>query len=788
MSTAVSAPKRISPMTLTTDEAETLARLLADAMRGGIDLPRGLRRIAEQPEFSRLASALRLVADDLERGAGLDAFAQSKRLRSPATLVGLIAAASHGHEQAAVLAELLDIREWRWEQHRQVLKAVLYPLLMFLLTLVGLGVLFNLFVPTMTELIREFELAVGDDTKALMWLAGQGQWPFWIGIAFFPSVLALSWLFLPKAIFHRVVATIPLWGKLHWWLGSEQWLRSLAVLVEQGVPLPVALQLTAQVVDHGMAAAASQRLAKAIEQGADFPTELAKSNNLPRMIAAYAQAGLRRDQLGQSLRAAADVLSDWAAARTTWLIVIPSVCMFVFIPAILIRMYELCFWPMVGLLGGLSGRGGGMMGGPGGGTSVGSTCIVAATFLLLPAVAIWFAYKVMAGDREHQGWPLVMLRITMWVTNIMLVMMLFGAMAGAAFVWFFPMAMAATISLFLHARATARRGMLWHLALAADQRVPLFEAAYACGSGRGNPLATKCIRLARRLEAGTPILPAMKQAGIALSLDDRTAISAAAQSGHFGKLLRQYMTRQREIAARPGFQPGQVLYLLMSGVTALTLVTFVCLKIVPVLARMLDEFELKVDRTWVFFINVMLFAATFWPLFLGVPLVFLLIGAFSEPTMRSFLGAIYSSIFGISRRRAGGIVARTMANLLPLGWSIERSLASLNAQSPDIGWRLRVAPVILALESGVPPIDAMSRAGWFTANETAALTAAARVGNLPFAFEQIADRRDRRATEKSRFVMHLFSNLALMVGLAVTGMLGWIVFGPLIALIQGLAK
>lgn len=782
MSTTINAPQRISPVTLTMAEAESLARLLADAMRGGVDLPRGLRHIAEQREFSRIASSLLLVADDLERGAGLDAFAQNKRLRSPAALVGLIAAASHGHEQAAVLGELLDIRERRWEQHRQVYKAVLYPLTIILLTLTALGVLFNLFVPTMAETIREFQLKVGRDTEAMMWLAEQGQLPFWIGVAFLPTVLLLSWLFLPKSLFHRVVATIPLWGKLHWWLGAEQWLRSLAVLVEQRVPLPVALRLAANVADHGMAAAASKELASAVEHGADFPTELAKSTKLPRMIGAYAQAGQRRDQLGESLRAAADVLSDWAAARTNWLIVLPTVGLFVFVPALVIRMYELCFWPMMGLLSGLSGRGP-LFGFSTG--SIGSACIVAVAFLLLPAVAIWFAYKLMAGDREHQGWPLVMLRITMWVTNITLVVMLMGAMVGIAFIWFFPMAIAAIISLFLQARITARRGMLWHLALAADQRIPLFEAAYACGSGRGNPLAKKCVRLARHLEAGTSILPAMKNAGISLSLDDRTAISAAAQSGHFGKILRQYLTQQREIATRFGFQPAQLLYLLLSGITALILVSFVLIRIVPVMSRMMDEFGAPVGKAWDLFVSL---AQDHGGWFVGVPFVFLLIGALAEPNTRSMLGALYSSIFGISRRRAGGIVARTLANLLPLGWSIEKSLASLAQQSPDIGRWLRIKPVIRSLESGAPPLDAMSRAGWFSANETAALTAAARVGNLPFAFEQIADRRDRRQTEKSRFVMHLFSNLALLVGLASAAMLAWIVFGPLVTLIQGLAR
>jgi type II secretory pathway component PulF len=784
MSSTISAPDKITPITLTTAEAESLARLLSDAMRGGVDLPQGLRRIAEQQEFSRIAPALRLVADDLERGSGLDAFAHSDRLRSPATLVGLIAAASHGREQAAVLGELLDVRERRWEQHRQIFKAVAYPLVMVVLTLVGLGILFNLFVPSMAQIIREFELKVGDDTRAMMWLADQGQWPLWIGIAFFPTILAIAWLFLPKSIFHRVVATIPLWGKLHWWLGAEQWLRSLAVIVEQRVPLPVALQLTANVADHGMAAAASHELASAVEQGADFAAELAKSNKLPRMIAAYAQAGMRRDQLGESLRAAADVLADWSAARTHWLIVVPSICMFVLIPALLIRMYELSFWPMIALLSGLSGFARG--GGPtfaGGGASISSACIIAATILLLPAVAIWFAYKVMAGDRENQGWPLVMLRITMWVTNITLVMMLAGALAGLAFTWFFPMTIAAIIWLALQARATARRGMLWHFALAAEQRIPLFEAAYACGSGRGNPLAKKCVRLARHLEAGTPILPAMRQAGIALSLDDRTAISTAAQSGHFGKILHQYLARQRDIAMRFGFQPGQLLYLLLSGFTSLFLMSYVMIKVVPVLARMMDEFNIRADWLWVLFLRLVINLPF---LFIGVPFVFLIIGALTEPTARKFLGAIFASIFGISRRRAGGIVARTLANLLPLGWSVERSLASLTQQNPEIGQRLRVAPVYRALESGVPPIDAMRKAGWFSASETAALTAAARVGNLPFAFEQIADRRDRRDTEKSRFMMHLFSNLSLLIALAAAGMFAWLVFGPLIGLIKGL--
>lgn len=769
--------------TLTATEAESLARLLADAMRGGLSLPAALQRVASQPEFARVAEPLAKIAGDLERGQGIDAFLRGRHLRTPAALAGLIEAAARGRDPANVLTELIDIRQRRLDHHRTMFKVVAYPALIGLIAISGLIVFLNVLVPPIGEMFSDFELHLPADTGLIVWFSKTGQWFVWPALVFLPVALLVAWLFFPRSTFHWLVSIIPFWGRIHWWLGCEAWLRSLAVLVDQNIPLPESLRLAAGASEHGIAAEASTRLATSVERGGDLAKEIAASDHLPRVIAAYVQAGLQRGKLTDGLRAAADVLGDWASSRSKWVVTLPFALMIVLAPAISIRLYQVLMGPMTLLIEGLSGAG-----------NMGSrdnifilisgAGMLIVVFSAIPAMAVWFAYQLMVGNRENHGWPVVALRMTKVILQVMLVLGFVCAFLGIAILWMLPMSVAALISFWALTSETARRSLLWHLAVASDQGVPLFEAAYACAAGRGNPYAKKCLLLAQNLERGTPVLLAMRRAGIDLPLEDRTVVAAAAQSGRFGEVLRAALERKRVEHSDTISETARVSYLMMSGATALFVVAFVMLKIVPVMTKMLAEFGMTAGPEWRFFIVICRdFTA---PLVFGASLVILLAICF-DPLTRNWFSDVFAFLFGVGSRRAGSIIARMLATLLPLGWPIERALASLGQQQPDLDRKLGVRRVMGRLEQGQPPIDAMTAAGWFTASEAGTLHAAARVGNLPFAFEQVAEQRQRRANERSRFWVHLFSNLGLLLGLAVAAMLAWVILGPLVLMIEKLS-
>ncbi len=83
---------------------------------------------------------------------------------------------------------------------------------------------------------------------------------------------------------------------------------------------------------------------------------------------------------------------------------------------------------------------------------------------------------------------------------------------------------------------------------------------------------------------------------------------------------------------------------------------------------------------------------------------------------------------------------------------------------------------------------ALHDAGLLTGNETAVLRSAQRVGNIPWALDQLAESIERRFSYRSQFVVELVHPAVVIVLGVGVGMIFLAFFSPLTSLIQHLAQ
>ncbi|MEX0820421.1 MAG: type II secretion system F family protein [Pirellulaceae bacterium] len=336
-------------------------------------------------------------------------------------------------------------------------------------------------------------------------------------------------------------------------------------------------------------------------------------------------------------------------------------------------------------------------------------------------------------------------------------------------------------------RAAENRTLLWCLAAAAERGIPLEQAARAYSQERSDELGIRAARLAELLEGGTPLSLALGDTRIHLPLDTSVAVRVGIETGDLGAALAKVgkYDDDADTLLRSIFE--KVFYLAVVANVLLGILTFIMLKIVPVFARMFEEFELELPLMTQLLVAMSEYIVNYWflyfPFFCWIPL-FLLIG------LLHYIGWLPRNLPFINwfvLRLDGGLVMRCLALSVKQQRPLPEMIWLLSRLYPKSSVRKRLRRAGQALNNGEHWCAALRQAKLLRSSDVAILTAAERSGNLEWALEEMADSSLRRLAYRLR----LGVNVLFPVVLCIFGMfIGFVVlslFMPLVSLIQGLA-
>ncbi len=298
---------------MTLEQLAALNDELRALVRAGVPLERPLREIAADLP-GRLGQAAVRLAERLEQGQSLEEALAAEPQSFPPLYRAVVAAGLKAGRLSAAL-ESLAATAMRVVELRRILAAgLVYPVMVFLVA----WVVFVLFV---VEIAPVLGGTVPDVTRTSNWLrfihglAGWGNTAQYWGPAV--PVVALALALVWVAYSARAAALEPRMAALL--LGWLPWPRRmladyriasladlLAVMVENGVPLPAGLRLAAEAVGNPRMVAEAHRLAEAIERG-QWPSDLSRARLGPPLLTWMLSFGQQRGVLAQSLRQAAAV-------------------------------------------------------------------------------------------------------------------------------------------------------------------------------------------------------------------------------------------------------------------------------------------------------------------------------------------------------------------------------------------------------------------------------------------------------------------------------------------------
>lgn len=342
------------PPSLKTHEAEALLEHVADVTSSGLPLAAGLRAAAAESSSRRLNAELCQLAAELERGRSLDEVLLHRKGRLSGCLGGLVRAGVRSGKLGIVLVELVDQQRRMRELTRTLRSALAYPTLLLTLALV-IGLFLDLvFVGPMLAMFRSFKLSLPYMTEIAGWIHDCGvAWLFLASLATIGGVVLFRWLAF-GARWRRVLATVPLLGALWHWSGVTEWTRLMAVLLEQDLPLPEALQLAAAGVHDANLRQLSGQLAQGVQHGRSLIELLTATHRLPASLGPLLGWGERSGQLAEAFRVASDMFEGRVRLRAELLRSILPFVVFVGIGLFALFSVVALYAPMLFLIQGLS--------------------------------------------------------------------------------------------------------------------------------------------------------------------------------------------------------------------------------------------------------------------------------------------------------------------------------------------------------------------------------------------------------------------------------------------------
>lgn len=413
------------------------------------------------------------------------------------------------------------------------------------------------------------------------------------------------------------------------------------------------------------------------------------------------------------------------------------------------------------------------------------------SLLVLIWIGIAVLWSVRLAYRKRRATADDPVRLVLTIAGWLLILV---GILGTAFQTFFifaPIAWAIVLDTVLlsvaNYRQAERRTLLRCLAAAAQRGIPLEQAARSFSMERSDELGLRAARLAELLESGVPLSLALAETRTRLPLDVDLAVRIGVDTGDFASAIATIPKADDDAEWQLRAMLERFFYLSFVGCVLVGILTFVMLNIVPVFAKMFEEFGFDLPEITRACVAVSDFSVNYWPC------VMLPVYAFVfSPLLRRVLSYFGLSVDHLSflsvwlRRRDTALLMRALAFAVRQQQTLGSMIGLLAEHYPRRRIRKRLLRAGLAIAGGEHWCDALQRLLLIRRADSAVLMAAERSGNLEWALEEMADSNLRGLTYRLRVVGNVFFPIVLFVFGMVIAFFVIGLFVPLVELIQGL--
>jgi general secretion pathway protein F len=220
-----------------------------------------------------------------------------------------VAAGEQSGKLDSVLERLSDYTESRQVMGQQVSNALVYPIVLMVLSFAIVSFLLAYVVPQVVAVFEQGHQELPIATRILIGMsdAVRNYWYYGVAVIALGTWAFLRWLKKPNARlqFDRFLLRIPLAGKLIRGLNTARFARTFSILTASAVPVLEALKISADVVNNVPMKQAVVDAALRVREGAPIGKSLAARKIFPPMMIHLISSGESSGELEKMLERAA---------------------------------------------------------------------------------------------------------------------------------------------------------------------------------------------------------------------------------------------------------------------------------------------------------------------------------------------------------------------------------------------------------------------------------------------------------------------------------------------------
>lgn len=300
-------------------ELATLTEELATLLEADLELDQALAFAANSITESDAKSVAARLREEVRSGRSLSEALEKVRPAVPETYRNLILAGESAGALPTVMRRLAAHHQQLLATRDRVLSSLIYPSVVMLVAAVSIGVILLVVAPRFRQVFADMGATLPWLTRAVMGLGESLVQGWWLWLS---GLLAIVWVIsyaLRQPAYRRwgcrMLLSMPVVDTFTIEWETSRFTRTLAILIQNGIPLAQALDIACQGVANPILAEDLTDARQRFRRGERFADALAAMGRFPERAVALARVGEESGRLADMLFRIADLYDGRLTVR-----------------------------------------------------------------------------------------------------------------------------------------------------------------------------------------------------------------------------------------------------------------------------------------------------------------------------------------------------------------------------------------------------------------------------------------------------------------------------------------
>lgn len=328
-------------------------RQFVSILRSGVPISAVLTMLGQQTENAKLATAVREMQADIEKGETLTGSMRKHPKIFPNMLVNMVAAG----EESGNLEDSFRQMEVYFEKAKRtknsVIRAMIYPCILIVVMIVVLFLMMTKIVPMFLQTFEEMDMELPRVTRMVMAVSNWFVDWWWLLLLILIALLAACVLFSrtnPGQHFFGLLARkLPLVGRLTVRSACATLCRTLSLLLASGLTLTESLELAAGNMNNIYFKEAARSVRNMVTEGWTLSRSIQETRMFPPLVSNLTGVGEEAGDLQDMLGKLADYYDDEVEEATQRMLAWMEPLIIIFMAFFVIAIVLSIFLPMVNM-------------------------------------------------------------------------------------------------------------------------------------------------------------------------------------------------------------------------------------------------------------------------------------------------------------------------------------------------------------------------------------------------------------------------------------------------------